>query len=343
METEPTAAPDRGWTFYIVLFWAIAAAGVAFGLADAALGPGLGKTSTTQSALVMGDFNARIALAAPRISADPTAYAQSALAHYSSFPAGPAAYRRTGILKQALLGESGLQDLTRAGGREAEVWRGVYGGGRPTSDDAARYLRFIRRLDIGPLQKVAEAEVYARAGMLDKANAALSEAREASFRVVATQMTVIGALGLMFVAGMFTLGRFLARPASEAGTAWDVGSATRILFPAFVAYLCCGIVFTSAAGLAAGSLQPEGVVLELILAIVANVGAFLVGFWVLRLRTAEASIDYCGIGLRAVPAFRAVTQGLVGYCSALPAMGAALGVALLLQQTVSGTSNVRAS
>lgn len=349
MEIGPNAASHRSWAFYIILLVIIAAAGIALGLMEAADRPDTASSAASTSSIIMGDLNTRLALADERISSSPATYAQSALENYSDALPDPSAHRRIGILKQVLLGQSGLSDLKRIADadatkglsdkdksksvREAETWAIIYSGKTLTKTDAARYAALIDEMDLGPLKEAAKAEIYAAAGMPDQANALLDGAREQAYLYSIILMVILVAIVVMGLAGLVVLARFLSRSAQEAPPAGIV-SEGRVLLYVFVVFLVSSVLFSALAESASQKLGSKGVVSDLIFVLIANAAAFLVGILTLRVQSERFGIDVGDIGLRMHGLLRSVKQGLAGYSAALPLMFVALAVSAGLQETV---------
>lgn len=329
MEAQPTLLPHRGWAFYIVLFCFVIAAALAVAVIDAAGQARPNEPINLNSALLSGDLNVRWALVGEPISHDPEESAQAAVDHYSRGLPSAVAHRRIGITKIALLGQPGLGDLLKTGGREAAMWRRVCSERRLSRDEAGEYIKFIRKLDLGPLRELAEAEVYARAGMGADARGALARAREAAYGRAIGLIGLFAVGALMGLAGVFLLG-WLVRTEDGPNNWLTPGYA--VAFPAFIAFLLAIVAFSVlAAAVAVEKKQPS---LELALQGLVSIGSFVVGLRVLRERSALAGVDVRDIGLRLVSAGRMIGQGVMGYCAAIPVLGVALAVSVVLQSTL---------
>lgn len=342
MEAEPSPAPDRNWTFYIVLFVLISVAAIAISLMDSAQ-QGAEPEGPSYSALMAGDFNVRIALAGSRVSSTPENYANAAIESYKQALPWSVVYGRIGIVKQVLLHKSGLDDLSRVDSpkalkgltkkqkmkavRAATMWRRVYSGKPLSRPEAEKYARFVNELNLGVLKQAAVAEVYARAGMVKQANAALEKARSEAYRVIVIAFCLFGGLALMGVVGIGGLAWLLVRSEPP-----QSGFDSRAAFPAFIAYLLSSLVFTGL-GAAVVSAQPAGSA-DLIVALIGNLAAFAIGLWVLRSRSAEAGADCGDIGFRSGGVCKTLWQGLLGYCGAIPVMSVAFVIAVTMQRTV---------
>ncbi len=327
MEGEPAAPRNGTWAFYIVLFVIITAAAIAIGMLNAAEGER--PSSKLDAALMRGDLNVRIALAVPPTSSTSGLYARSAVGAYSGALPSPIAYHRIALVRQILLRQKGA--LGRIPGSEGAMWRRVYSKRPLSKQEAARYVGYLDKRDLGPLQEAAVAEVYAHAGMVGKANSALAAAREDAYRVVVGLVVLFGAVVLMGLAGVVVLSWFVLKRSSAAAIRPALGYG--VLFPAFVAYLFSALIFAAIAGAAVSSGKGDAS-LELILSLVATVAAYGVGMWVLWTRAGEAEVDFRDIGLRPTGIWPTLKHGGLGYCAALPLMAIGLGIAASLQQTV---------
>jgi membrane protease YdiL (CAAX protease family) len=348
MDGEPTAPPpantqDRDWTLYIILFVLIALVSITISLVGSAE-RGAKPEGPSYGGLMAGDFNARLALAGPKLSIDSQVHARLAVKSYTQALPWPGVYRRIGIVKQVFLNQSGLDDLTNVASpqalkgltkrqkasemREAAMWRRVYSSVPLTRDETTRYVKLVRTLNLGSLREAAVGEIYLHGGMKPEARAALERARTDAYRAIVKVLSLIGLIGLMGVAGIGGLAWLFARAAPP-----QPGFPHSAAFPSFVAYLATSISIQAlAAGLVSSGSRDYSQ--DLYLALLSNIAGFLVGLVMLRRRSAEVGVDARQTGGRPTGIGRTLWQGLLGYCAAVPMMGAGLVVALILQATV---------
>ncbi len=346
MADDAPRRQDRTWPFHFALLFVIVFVAFAVSLADTAPSSRIRRPDAGRyNAVLRGDVNARLALAfAPWPSYSQQA-AQAALESYTTALPWHSAYRRVGIVKQVFLGQPGLSDLELVAGAkptarlstaqrrrlqaEAGLWREIYGRAALTPARAEQLVNRVRRLDLGPLAEPAVAEVYARAGEIQKANAILHGAQRAALIRVAALFGLLGALTVSGFVGTGMLAWFVSRHATTADAPVIPGEAGAAGFAAFYRFLILMLGFSAAAGRVSES--PLG---DLVASLLGSVVAFTVAMLLLRWDLRRWKQDWREIGLRTLGIGRSLKWGLCGYCAAIPLLLVSLLAALALQRTV---------
>lgn len=303
---------------------------------------GRAVSSAESEAFQIGDFLARqaiVALGEGNISRA-REVAHQAIEQYDALP-WPAAYRRIEILREAILDKPGLSTLEKIASPQAteglsrsqkqelaaevRMWRDIYSGERLSSQQARQYVSKIGDLNLGPLNDIAAAEVYRKAGMDQQARETIARTVEEARRTVITLSTLLGLLVMLGMAGLFLLIRFLWLYGSELARAGAWPVSTPALLSAFLVYLIAYIFISLAIGSAADALttgvSPEvETAISLGLQSIATLAA--VAFAMARLRgvLGNWADSLWQVGLRWIGAGKSIVWGLGGYAAALPAL-----------------------
>jgi membrane protease YdiL (CAAX protease family) len=345
---DPEQRPFRiGMALLAVLIIAVVAAQL---WGSRVRGRGLADTGDQAQALKGGDFSAKMELAWPSLD-----MGQRALDSYEQARPWPAAFRCMGVLKQALLKQPGLPDLEKIDSpaairdldkktirklhREKQMWLHIYGPAKLSPDEARRYARQVRDLNLGPLTDVAEAEVYRRAGMKREADRLFAEARDSARVTVVAAGILIGMLLLGGLGGTAIAVVFLVTgvPRLVLGPRFELSPTAAL--SAFIVYLAsyfglsAGVeIVGDAAGYALGDTWAGAAYMALV--IVAALTAFALGLSSLRNRTREYGQDWRRIGYYTWSAGADVLRGLAGFAASLPFVTTAAFISLLLSKTL---------
>lgn len=342
------------WVILALIVGAMLALNIA-GLRNTGGGPEI--SSGSYQSLLLGDLQAKQALTAQGKGDTETARknATSAIAQYEDALPLPAAYRRIGILREAVLHEPGLQSLTALASRkateglsknqvsklktEAGMWHTIYTAGMISKVRARGYVSRIRNLELGPLTGVAESEVYFRAGMVTQAKAALENAEaEAASSVQALFILgyVVAFIGILGMVLLVRFGLLYAPGLTRSGRRENYSGA---LISSFVLYLISFVVLDFVAGLiidAAGlaNLKSVGTAAALGLQMLAMLTAVSLGLDRLRSLVGSWMEALQETGLRLVSLARVLAWGFGGYAAALPVIAASTLVWNAITQTL---------
>lgn len=313
--------------------------------------PGYGAVSgDPDQALNTGDFSAKIAIAFPEMNTS-----QRAVFSYQMALPWPSAYRRLGVFKQAVLRQPGLSSLAKIDSpaatrdfdkhdirklqREKKMWLRIYGPAKLTPDEARRYAKDVKALNLGPLTGIAQAEVYRRAGMDSKAARILAEAKSSARVSLIAAGCLIGLLAVGGISGFGFAAVFLVKSAPRLGVAPRSQLSPNALVTAFIVYLASYIglsaaveLLTDAAGYAIADTWAGAAYMALL--VCSATAAFALGLWSLLKRTGQAGQDWRGIGYRSTSVGRDALWGVGGFLSSLPFVAAAAVISLVLSNTV---------
>lgn len=348
MIEEPPGRQDDGWPFYFALLVLLIVLAFVVSTADnkpssRSREPG----SERYNALLRGDANIRFALAAMPWESYRTKSAWAAVGEYNDAKPWPSAYRRIGIVRQVFLGRPGLDHLTSVDSPEAveglsparrkclqaesRMWREIYASKRLSPARADQLAARVRKLNLGPLRDVAAAEVYARAGDADTANALLRRARIPAMLRSGAILAMMSALLTGTLAGVFLIARFLARHAASLGVGPRPSALSGTAFAVFFQFLVLIVGFY----LLAGTVSNSGVS-DLAASIFGLVVAFVPVMLLFRSRSRQQGQDYREIGLRGFGIWQSLRWGIGAYCAAIPLLAISMAAALALNRVVFG-------
>lgn len=333
MET-PVSEPRRDegpWGAYLVIIILIAVSIAVLNLVDQIhSGNERGMNSSQGQALRTGDMYARQALLGIP-GYDPRTNALTAISFYQTAGNYPEVLRRTGIIKQSILRISGAEDFSvlgslKDGGKsEAGMWMRIYGSKSLPKDVAQSYIERIGGLDLGPLQKVALADVYSREGEPAKARSLLNDAQRSAIVYSALLLLVVVALFVAAAAGIWIGFSYLRNTNYFGYTSTSYTQPAALLAP-FLTYLLSyqilqiGII--SLLGLFnIDTYSESGSVIGLLLQMVCMFAAVCLGILGLIGRLKPLGQDIRGIGLRFDEPGRKIAAGFGAYCAVLPLLG----------------------
>lgn len=308
------------------------------------------QSADPDQALQGGDFAAKMAIAWPALK-----MSQRAVDSYKKALPWPSAYRRLGVFKEAVLQQPGLPSLTKIDSpaatrdfdkndirklqREKMMWLRIYGPAKITGDQARRYAKDVKSLNLGPLTDIARAEVYRRAGLDSKAARILAEAKTSARVSLIAAGCVLGLLAVGGIGGFAIAITFLVASAPRLAVAPRSQLSPTALVTAFIVYLASYIglsaaveLLTDAAGYAIADTWAGAAYMALLVCSAA--AAFALGFRSLIERTGQAGQDWRGIGYRSTSVGRDALYGVGGFLSSLPFVAVAAVISLVLSNTV---------
>ena len=337
IESQEPEAPRGKWPTYIAALLIAISVLLLFQLANIRSQVRESKNLPGQDieSLATGDFYCKVAIAFPGRTR--LTYARSAIMLYDRTLPSPAGYRRIGVTRQVLLGESGrskldainspeaIEGLSRARkrslAREVAMWDRIYGAKKLSREEAEELVPRIRKLNLGPLKEVAVADVYSRAGMTSQASAAVQRARSNAigsiigFAILACFIFCGGLIGLIL--GIY----YLWNRSSLLARTPNVSVRPMALLLTFFAYLGSFFGFSLLMNFICSMGCGSGTA-ELLLEAAAMVGSFAIGLAVLQSLNARDDSGWRDIGYRIGPINRMAIWGVGGYCVVLPLVGA---------------------
>lgn len=294
-----------------------------------------------EAVLRAGDFSSKSAIGWPSGQ-----FTSLALKSYTKALPWHIAYRRLGLLKQSY-GQSGLADFKMVDSpaatrhldkkkiaelhSEKAMWLHIYGPGELTAQDARRYIREVRTLDVGPLRDIAIADIYNHAGQPKKAERLVASTRSAARHDLIIAGLLFLALCLGALVGLVIAVMSFASWGNALAAAPRSALKSSSLLISFIAYLssyiCLGVVLhkgTDALGVEAAD--------ALMGALIASAAlAFVIG---LRVLVRRVGPDWREVGFRAFGVGRSVLWGIGGFCAASPFIATAALISLALSKTI---------
>lgn len=277
-----------------------------------------------------------------------------ALKYYKSALPWSLAYRRLGILKESY-GQSGLSEFNKLDSpqatrhlskkrvrelrREKLMWFSIFASSKISSEDARRYTKEIKALDVGPLKDVALAEIQSRAGQKQKAARILASAKTNAGLSLAVAVCLFGLLFVGAMGGLAIAIAFLAVTAPSLALQPHARLKSSALLMAFITYLAAYVWVSAAVRIISkfagfGSPDNWSGVWYMTMVIVAAAGAFALGMRVVVGRMGQAGQDWKEIGFKTRGVGRDVVLGLAGFLSSMPLVTAAAVISYLLSITL---------
>lgn len=361
MENESRAPVGayRSWSSYLLIVILVIGAIVALQIVDLVVsaqdktGPGAGA----ESALMQGDFYIKYALV---FKTQKDLYARRAVELYEEATPSPGAYRRIGVTRETLLGVSGWNALKKIDSpaatetfsakevkeyhREVQLWRDVYGPGEFDKARVSEYVSRIKKLDLGPLDKLAIANVYKKAGDQTRARSTTRAAVLGAEGSITAFFAMIGALIIVGLAGFVLAVLFFVRYGRELEHAPRPVIQYPILFVTFLAYLLSylgmGVVISSVMEMAGvDTATSTGLLTGVALQLVAMLSALAIGLSVLWIMTTYAREDPRQIGYIRLPWGYSIKWGVGGFAALLPFFAVALLVSSIIFRNVPTPEN----
>jgi len=287
---------------------------------------------------------------------------QSAVSQQASYESlrrlvviAPAVERPAAIKRYSHISDIEIEGRGGISARDAEtaMWRAIYvSPGKLSAGDMARYVAKIRAMSLGWYERLALADLYAKAGMTKNADSERSQAYESATRMV---MTLVGIALLMIIMGfvglVFLIIYIISKSRGRPGAMNDIVSlplaqksiASEVLLEIFVVCIVIHIgMHFLASDLVKHAIRAMHVSVELKSVVTAALGYCLWGFLTLaytivRLRSIGLSLK--SIGLSSRYPLQDIKWGIAGYMSVLPVFVIAGIMSQIIFRLVPGPSN----
>lgn len=348
-DATPPRTSDRAWGLWLGLLILIVILNVALQLIPA-VSKGESAAGVRVEFLISGDYSVRYAVA----GIDVKAKAKGAVAFYESALPSPAAYRRIGITKIALLHQPGVRELQLLASKaatkslpkdhiaklkaEAAMWAEVFGQPRMSKTRGERIAREVSKLNLGPLRDIAVAEVLRRSDQAFRAKAALANAKKKALVKVGSFSLLILLLIGGGIAGIVIAITFFNGLGGDLKTPIAAGAPPSILLRAFFVFLVGSFVleglFIGLVGFMAGGSPDNAQASSVLLQISATLAAIALAITYLGNRTPNAGNILREIGLRGMSLVQSLKWAVGGYCAALPFLLVAYYITQILLRTV---------
>ena len=354
-ESRGASSPNRAWRRYLIMLGLIVGALVALSFADVVSEVTFELTNSASSdeSFYEGDRLVENALSGISFLGAPESFARKAIAYYEDELPSTAAYRRIGLTKRIILNESYPKELLQNDSpkatkdlskrqieqltKEVRMWMDIYSLSRIDKHQADEYISSIKKLNVGPLEQAAIADVYKKSGHAKKAQTIMENVRENARKATIFLWVLGGVLLLLGIIGLLLACWFFVKYGSALKRSNPPRIQPNVLIISFLAYFLSFVFLSVIAGLIQSlsnisDSSIRGKASVLVLESFAMLGSFGFGISALRAITAYTNEDFHQIGLKMRSLIESIKWGVGGYCAALPFVGAAAWITKLIAE-----------